>query len=254
MSILHHQSQGSGSPVLVLHGLFGSATNWRAAARQLAQSYRVITVDLRNHGRSPHHAEMTYPLMARDLEMLMDEIGLRRAAMVGHSMGGKAAMVLALTRPQRVDRLVVVDIAPTRYTHTHAPLIAAMQGLDLTTLRSRADADRLLRDRIPDVATRLFLLQNLAREQGRYLWRLNLGALSAHMDDIMSFPDTGNASYDGPTLFVRGQRSDYVEARHRALIMERFPRARVVTVDDAGHWVHADQPGRLVHVLENFLG
>ena len=120
MTILHHQSQGSGPPVLVLHGLFGSATNWRAVARLLADRYRVITADLRNHGRSPHHAAMTYPLMARDVEELMDALGMERAAVVGHSMGGKAAMVLSLTRPLRVERLAVVDIAPARYAHSHS--------------------------------------------------------------------------------------------------------------------------------------
>lgn len=254
MTILHHQSQGGGPPVLVLHGLFGSATNWRGVARQLADRYRVVTVDLRNHGRSPQHAEMTYPLMARDVEELMDALGLERAAVVGHSMGGKAAMVLSLTHPQRVDRLAVVDIAPVRYTHTHAPLIAAMQGLDLSVLRSRADADRLLRDAVPDTATRLFLLQNLALEQGRYFWRLNLNALSVHLDDIMGFPSTGSATYEGPVMFLRGEHSDYVTAEHREPILERFPLARIVTVEGAGHWVHADQPDRLVNLVQDFLG
>ena len=253
MTILHHQSQGSGPPVLVLHGLFGSATNWRAVARLLADRYRVITADLRNHGRSPHHAAMTYPLMARDVEELMDALGLERAAVVGHSMGGKAAMMLALTHPLRVERLAVVDIAPARYTHTHAPLIAAMQGLDLAALRSRADADRLLRDAVPDTATRLFLLQNLALEQGRYFWRLNLAALRGHLDDIMGFPSAGGATYDGPVLFLRGERSDYVTAAHSEPILECFPRARIVTVGDAGHWVHADQPEQLVAQLRHFL-
>ena len=196
---------------------------------------------------------MTYHDMADDLQALLDELGFSQVDILAHSMGGKAAMVLALQQPDSVSRLVLVDIAPVTYRHTHAPLIAALRRVDLAALQSRAQADLILRREIPDDATRLFLLQNLVREQGTWRWRLNLDALARHMSEIMSFPDLGDARYPGPVLFVRGEHSDYITDEQGAAIARYFPTATVTTVAGAGHWVHADQPDRLVTLVRDFL-
>ncbi len=252
MSDLFYTDQGTGPVVVVLHGLFGSSTNWRACVRQLAEDHRVIAVDLRNHGRSPHVNNMSYPGMVADLISLLDKLELDAAAVIGHSMGGKAAMLWSLTYPQRVSRLVVVDIAPVPYRHDHLGFIQAMLNLNLDTLKSRADADRRLAGDVPDVGTRLFLLQNLVSERDRFRWRLNLKALRRHMDDIMGFPDPGDRSYPGPALFIAGEQSDYIAPGHHSLIANWFPEARHVSIPGAGHWVHADAPQLLVDAIRDF--
>ncbi len=252
MTDLFFAEQGQGPPVFLLHGLFGSGTNWRGIAKELAAQHRVITVDLRNHGRSPHVAGMTYPGMADDLDDLMAKLQLDEAAVIGHSMGGKVAMTLSLTKPDRIRRLVVIDIAPVAYAHDHQHLIEAMQNLDLQAVASRADADRRLADRIPDTAIRQFLLQNLISERGAYRWRLNLEALRHHRDDIMGFPAVELQPYTGPCAFIAGARSDYIQPAHREAITRWFPAAQQVSIPDAGHWVHADQPGALVGAINDF--
>ena len=252
MTDLFYTDQGQGSTVFLLHGLFGSSTNWRGVAQQLAENHRVICVDLRNHGRSPHVDGMTYSDMAGDLDALMGRLDVNEAAVVGHSMGGKAAMMLSLTRPDRVRRLVVIDIAPAAYAHDHHNLIDAMLDLDLDSLASRADADRRLAAEVTDAATRQFLLQNLISDRGGYRWRLNLEALRRQMDEIMGFSVPATQPYTGPSIFVAGARSDYIQPAHQPAIAQWFPAARQVSIPDAGHWVHADQPRSLVSALNEF--
>ncbi|MDH3639684.1 MAG: alpha/beta fold hydrolase [Gammaproteobacteria bacterium] len=252
MTDLFFTDQGRGPPAFLLHGLFGSSTNWRAIAERLAENHRIIGIDLRNHGRSPHVDGMTYSEMAGDLAALMGKLDLDEVAMIGHSMGGKAAMMLSLVNPERVRRLVVIDIAPVRYVHDHHRFIEAMLGLDLESLSSRADADRRLTADVPDTATRQFLLQNLISDRGRYRWRVNLEALRRYMDEIMGFRTPAAQPYPGPCVFIAGAHSDYIQPAHHPVIAQWFPNARNVSIPDAGHWVHVDQPRHLLAAINEF--
>jgi pimeloyl-ACP methyl ester carboxylesterase len=247
--------QGEGRPVVILHGLFGSAQNWTTVGRRLAASYRVIAADLRNHGASPHDPRMDYPAMAADLAALIEARAGGRAALVGHSMGGKAAMWLALARPALVERLVVVDVAPVSYRPTLQAYAAAMRAVPLRAGMRRAEADAALKEAIPDAGERAFLLQNLRfRADGPPEWRLNLAAIEPAVPTISAFPDPpAGARYDGPVLFVCGERSDYVRPEHHGRILALFPRAAFVVVPGAGHWVHAEAPEPFLRALEPFL-
>ncbi|MCP5150507.1 MAG: alpha/beta fold hydrolase [Ectothiorhodospiraceae bacterium] len=245
---------GDGAPLLVLHGLFGSGTNWRTIARRLAERHRVVLVDLRNHGASPHAPEMDYPLMAADVRALLDHLGLQRAALLGHSMGGKTAMRLALETPDRVERLCVVDIAPAPSNQDHQPVLAVLQALDLATIRRRADADVALSGSLPDPALRAFLLQNLVLATDGARWRIDLEAIAGNHAALTGFPDPpAGATYRGPTLFVRGARSDYLQPAHEPAIRALFPRAEMRAVAGAGHWVHAEQPVAFLETVLPFL-
>ena len=249
---LSSRSQGAaGPPVVILHGLLGSGSNWRSIARRLAQTHRVYTPDLRNHGDSPHADGMSYPAMAEDLRAFLDGQGLDAATLIGHSMGGKVAMRLALETPARVQRLVVVDIAPTVSQHDHLPVLSAMASLDLGRVRRRADADALLAGTLPDAGLRQFVLQNLASTPSGFAWRVNLAAIEAGMADLLDFPVEPDAPpYPGPAQFIRGGLSDYVTPADEVVIRELFPRAEIVTIEGAGHWVHAEQPARFLAALD----
>lgn len=244
----------AGAPVVILHGLLGSARNWATIAKRLAETHRVFALDLRNHGSSPWSDVMTFEAMVDDLRTTLERLGLGPAAVVGHSMGGKVAMLLALTHPEQVERLVPVDIAPVRYEHSFEEYIEAMRGVDLARAERRADVDRDLAAQIPDVGVRNFLLQNLVREDDRFAWRPNLDALAAHMDDILGFPDPGQRRYEGPALFIAGERSHYVRPEHKGEIARLFPHAQITTIAQAGHWIHAEQPQAFLAHLQAFLG
>jgi len=245
--------QPEATPVVVLHGLFGSAGNWRGVARRLSGDRRVLAMDMRNHGRSLHDEAMTYPVMAADVLDTLDAAGIERAVLMGHSMGGKAAMVAALQAPERVEKLVVVDIAPVVYTHSHAELVDAMRRLDVAALGSRAEADQRLAGGVEDDATRQFLLQSLEKADTGYRWRLNLDALERAMPDLVGFPGDIGGAFEGPTLFLYGQKSKYVQPEHRPRIEALFPGAEYAAIENAGHWVHAEQPAALVERLTDFL-
>lgn len=250
------REHGAGEPVVILHGLLGSSRNWQAIGKQLGRRHRVLLPDLRDHGLSPWSEATSYPAMAADLAALLDRLGLASAAFVGHSMGGKAAMTLALLQPERVRRLAVIDIAPVAYGHRgFLDYIAALEALDLAALGRRAEADAALAPAVPDAGVRAFLLQNLDVEGGRLVWRPNLQGLARAMATITGFPDEALAGrrYTGPALFLRGERSAYVLPEHRAAIDSHFPRARLVTVRGAGHWVQADAPAVVTAALERFL-
>jgi esterase len=249
---LAHTEHGSGPPVVILHGLLGSARNWASIAKHLAGAYRVLAVDLRNHGSSPWADAMGYEAMAEDVAALIARLGLAPPAVVGHSMGGKVAMELALSHGDAVGRLVVVDIAPVRYERSFAPYVEAMRQADLSVDR-RSDVDESLRPAVPDAGVRAFLLQNLVSSDGGFAWRVNLSALSANMDAIMGFPTSTSRKYERPALFLSGGRSDYVRPEHRAGIERLFTRAGYEVIEDAGHWVHAERPAAFLEVLERFL-
>ncbi|MDN5870800.1 MAG: alpha/beta fold hydrolase [Nitrococcus sp.] len=249
---LHCQASGAGRPVLLLHGLFGSGSNWKRHARDLAQRYRVLLPDLRNHGRSPHASSMDYRALVGDVIGLLDAEGLDRVALVGHSLGGKVAMTLALTRPERVAALLVADIAPVGYAPHLRDYVAAMRHLNLTTIGSRAEADQALANAVGEAMVRQFLLTNLERHPQGYRWRIPLDILADQMPLIEGFPELA-ASFSGPALFVHGGRSDYVTEQHHGIIRELFPEAELASIAESGHWLHVDAARRFAELLAGFL-
>ena len=236
--------------LLIVHGLFGSARNWGGVARRLADRGLVMVPDMRNHGSSPWYSSHLYADLAADLAELVAPHG--PVDVVGHSMGGKAAMLLALTRPALVNRLIVADIAPVAYEHSHLPHIRAMQALDLPHITTRADADRALAPSVPDPGVRAFLLQSLDLTATPPRWRLNLDVLAHDMSDITGWPDPVG-HYDRPTLFLSGAQSDYVLPAHRPAIRALFPMASFAKIPDAGHWLHAEQPRAVEATIRRFF-
>jgi len=234
----------SGPPLLIVHGLFGSARNWGVLAKRFSQTRRVVVVDMRNHGFSDWADTHSYHDMADDLAKVLDE----PADILGHSMGGKAAIVLALTKPDRVNRLIVADIAPVTYTHTQQDPIDAMRAVDLEQVTSRNDAKVQLADLEPGVDD--FLLQSLDLKEKR--WRLNLDVLAAEMDKIIGFPDVSGI-FHGPTLFLSGGDSDYVTRDQRPVIKSLFPQAKFARIPGAGHWLHAQKPREFEAAVSTFL-
>ena len=257
LAATYHDSQvtGTNSPALViLHGLFGSANNWRRLARALSSDYPVHALDLRNHGVSPHDMHMTYPDMAGDVVDYLKDALTQPPVLVGHSMGGKTAMRVALGEGSRLARLIVVDIAPVPNWHEFDNLLDAMSELKTGTLTRRSEADAALRARVPDQSLRQFLLQNLVRGETGYRWRINLEAIRSNMDAILDFPRPDDwRPFERPTLFIRGEHSDYIRAEHDELIHELFPAARTITIANAGHWLHAEQPQQFLHEVREFL-
>lgn len=255
LSYLEHRADGpeTAPPLVIAHGLFGSGRNFNSLGRRLAMGRRVVMVDMRNHGSSPWVDEMDYPAMAGDLAAAVEQLAAGRAILLGHSMGGKAAMALALTRPELVEGLIVADIAPICYEHTHLPYVQAMRAVDTSQLGRRSEADPLLAEAVPDPMLRSFLLQNLVFEDGKARWRINLEAMEREMPRLTGWPDQWpHASYDGPALFLHGSKSDYVPADARPAIEARFPRAEFETID-AGHWLHAEKPAEFADAVEGWL-
>ncbi|MCP5364350.1 MAG: alpha/beta fold hydrolase [Hyphomicrobiales bacterium] len=250
---LAYRSYGEGPPIVILHGLFGSGRNWHACAKRLAERYRVLAVDLRNHGRSPWADKMTYSHMIDDIRSLLVRQDIGNATILGHSMGGKVAMLCSLLYSHLVDALIVVDIAPVRYAHSYTPYIDALKRLDLSGRPGRSELENQLVEDIPDEATRKFLMQNLVSHKGQFAWRVNLDAIRAHMTDLTGFPELDDLPFDGPSLFIHGDRSDYVQPHHEEHIRMNFPLAEFAVIDDAGHRVHVDQPDRFVSRIDTFL-
>ena len=240
-----------GVPLVIAHGLFGSARNWGVIARRLAATRPVVAVDMRNHGASPWTAAHGYPDLAEDLADTVVALG-GRADVLGHSMGGKAAMVLALTRPDAVRRLIVADIAPVAYGHTQLPLVRAMQGLDLAGVTLRGQADARLAGDVAEPAVRAFLLQSLDLRADPPRWRLNLDTLAREMPLILGWPGVAGR-FEGPALFLSGALSDYVRPEHRETIRALFPAARFARIPGAGHWLHAEKPREFEAAVAAFL-
>jgi pimeloyl-ACP methyl ester carboxylesterase len=246
---------GNGPPVAILHGLFGSGRNWASIAQKLAARYRVLTLDLRNHGASPWADTMGYAEMADDVRTTLRGHGVSRCVWIGHSMGGKVAMQAALTHGAEIDRLVVVDIAPVAYPARHAPYVSAMRALDLATIKRRAEADERLAGYVRDPAERGFLLQNLVFDPGKPPhWRLNLAAIAHQMPALVgTSPVSREARYSGPALFVGGEGSDYILPAYEPEIRRLFPNTAVHRIANAGHWLHAEQPQAFLDIVEPFL-
>jgi esterase len=238
-------------PLLIVHGLFGSGRNWGVIARNLATTRRVLVIDMRNHGHSPRASTHSYPDMAADLAEVIESEGAPMDVL-GHSMGGKAVMQLALTRPDLLRKIVVADIAPVAYSHDQTDNITAMRSMDLTNLTSRGEADRRLSLTVPDPALRAFFLQSLDLRATPPAWRLNLDVLESEMPKIVGWPGT-IGSFTGPTLFLTGELSHYVLPEYRETIRGYFPKARFAKLPDAGHWLHADRPREFEETVDVFL-
>ena len=248
LNAVRHDGPTDRAPLLIAHGLFGSARNWGAVAKRLSSDRKVVAVDMRNHGSSPWDDAHGYGDLAADLATVIEREG-GAIDVLGHSMGGKAAMMLALSQPRLVRKLVVADIAPVAYDHSQVPLIDAMRAVDLSAVERRSDAAAQLAE-VPDDGTRAFLLQSLDVKAGR--WMLNLDALADRMPEIMGFPDVAG-TFDGPTLFLTGADSDYVRPDHRDRIEALFPEARTASIPGAGHWLHAQKPREFEAAVRTFL-
>ena len=250
---LHFREYGQGAPLVILHGLFGSLDNWTAVARELAGAFRVLAVDQRNHGHSPHAAAMDYPLMAADLVEFVRRHSPGGAHVLGHSMGGKTAMQFALQHPGLVRSLVVVDMAPRAGEPEHHSIFDALQALDLAAYQSRKQVEAALAPRIPELAVRKFLVKSLAHDPaGAWHWRFNLPGLCRNYA-WLNAAVTAEPPCDKPALFVRGEKSGYLRDDDLPAIRRLFPRAEFRVVPGAGHWVHADAPGIFLQAVRRFL-
>lgn len=248
--MLNYTLTGTSGPlVVIVHGLYGSGRNWGVIAKRLSDTFRIVTPDLRNHGHSPHHPSHSYFDMAQDLAELITHLGVP-VQLCGHSMGGKAAMVLALTRPELLSRLIIADISPVTYGHSQLHHIDAMRAVDLSTITRRSDAVAQLAAQGTSEQLQSFFTQSLDVANRR--WLLNLDALAQNMDQILAFPEVSGI-YDGPTLFLSGADSDYVSRDHRPAIKKLFPSARFAKIPGTGHWLHAEKPRAFEASLRAFF-
>lgn len=246
----------AGEPLLVLHGLFGNLSNWGAHCKKFAETYAVYGVDLRNHGDSPHADELNYQVMAEDIRELLHQLKIEHCYMIGHSMGGKVAMQLALTYPNLVRKLIVVDIAPVAYNSKgdgHAQILQGMAAMNLAQISNRKEAEIQLQQFVEDDATRKFILTNLVRsEDSGFRWRLNLGSIQKNYDKLRE-KLVGDEPYTQPVMFVKGALSNYIHLKHEKEILRLFPAARVKIVMEAGHWVHSERPLVFQKIALDFL-
>ena len=253
MMKLNFQRLGQGEPLVILHGLFGTLENWGTAAKALAECFDVIAVDLRNHGKSPHAPEMNYPIMADDVIELLNDLGLSSVRLMGHSMGGKVAMQIALNHPERIHKLLVVDIAPVEYEHHHKDVFKGLHAVDLSAIKSRNEAETALSAYISEPSVRAFLLKNLYRTPEKtFAWRMNLATLDAEYQHISKAP--AGVPFNGPTLFIKGANSHYITAEYRDAILALFPHATYKIIQGAGHWPHAEKPEIFTKLVLNYLG
>ncbi|MDD1792948.1 alpha/beta fold hydrolase [Enterovibrio sp. ZSDZ42] len=250
---LNYKIQGEGRPLLLIHGLFGSLDNLGGLARVLAEHYTVYQVDLPNHGQSPRSQSVDYISQANAVKDFMTQQGLDRASVVGHSMGGKVAMMLAISHPEMIDQLVVMDIAPVAYQERrHDAVLAGLNASMRSPITSRKAAEAILSDHILEPGVRQFLLKSLAKQDnGEFEWRFNVDALERNYDDITGWPASGH--YHGDTLFLKGADSDYISAAHREEIERQFPQAKAHVIANTGHWLHAEKPDAVARVITRFL-
>jgi len=250
---------GSGKPLFILHGLFGSSDNWQTLGKQFAENFTVYFIDQRNHGRSPHAPEHSYNLMSEDLAELIEDENLDKVLLMGHSMGGKTAMHFAITHPERVEKLVIVDISPKKYPVTNKDIIDALEKVNLPPLgglgaKSRKEVEAILSQDIKDPGTMQFLLKNLYWNANQSLaWRFNLEALKNNIALVGEATPMPAVPLEIPVLFVKGSKSDHVFNADSKLINEMFANVKIVTITDAGHWVHADKPADFFNIVNSFL-
>ncbi len=249
---LFFRKTGSGEPLIILHGLFGTADNWNTLAKKYGELFSTYTVDLRNHGQSPHSDEWGYTVMAQDVIELMEAEGLEKINLMGHSMGGKVAMVMAGMIPEKINKLIIADIAPKYYRPHHTEILTALNGLDLVNTKTRKEAETYMELQIPDFGTRQFLLKNLYWNNEQLAWRFNLPIITQQIEKVGEelFDDV---KYEGPTLFLRGGNSNYIHDSDIDNILEHFPNSELTTIEDAGHWLHAEKPMEYLEKTVRFL-
>ncbi len=250
---LYSRQLGKGEPLLILHGLFGISDNWLSIAKQLARSHHCYILDMRNHGRSPHSPDLSYDDMVEDIYEFLTDFGLRKVSLLGHSMGGMTAMNFAFEYPHRLNKLVVVDIAPKSYPVLHQDIIRGLASIPVHKIKTRREADDLLKEYVSSFKIRQFLLKNLQyQEDQTYAWRINLDAIQGHASDI-GRGISGDYHFDQPTLFIRGSESNYILEEDVPRIKDLFSDVSIVTIPGASHWVHAEKPEEFIAALQTFL-
>lgn len=250
---LYHREIGEGKPLIILHGLFGSSDNWMSIAKQLEDRFKMYLVDQRNHGQSPHSEDFNYQAMAEDLEQFIADNQIDNPHILGHSMGGKVAMNFALQHTDLWDKLIVVDIAPKAYPVHHGTILEGLKSIPAEQIKSRGEADKQLSQYIRDMGTRQFLLKNLARkDSGGFEWKINLPVIDSKIEDMGQGIEERVAT-EKEVLFIRGAKSEYIMDEDSILINQLFPNAEIKTVENAGHWVHAEQPDEVVSMVSDFL-
>lgn len=254
MMQLNYKKLGdSGSPIIILHGLLGSLDNWQTIARQLSATHQVYIVDQRNHGRSPHTEEMNYEVLAQDIVEFCAQHQLTKVSLIGHSMGGKVAMLLALLHPELIDRLIVADIAPAFYDGGHETILFAMAEAPLKSAHRREEIDHFLQPRIHHFGVRQFILKNLSRdEKGQFEWKCNFEALILNYRVLMDFPVL-DKQFIGTTYFIKGEQSNYINQDNWDACDRYFPNNKIIEIKDAGHWLHADNPALFIEKLNTLL-
>lgn len=250
---LNYKTFGQGPPLIILHGLFGMLDNWQTVAKQLAEDYTVFIIDQRNHGKSPHDDEFNYEIMAEDLYEFMDDNWIYKAHLLGHSMGGKTVMQFAMMYEEMVDKLIIVDIAPKKYEGNHQNIFDALFSFNPKDVKSRKEADILLKKYISEFGVRQFLLKNLYRDKtGGYQWKMNLSVIYNNYKNILDTITT-DSTFDKPVLLLRGEQSNYISEEDITNIKVFFPNSIVNTIANTGHWVHADAPNVLLEQVQTFL-
>jgi len=250
---LHYKHLGDGYPLIILHGLFGMSDNWFSLGKHFGENFSTYLVDQRNHGRSPHENGFNYDLMAADLLDFMEEHFIESAHIIGHSMGGKTAMTFAVKFPHKVGKLIVADIAPRYYPPHHQEILAAIESIPVKTLQSRKEAEEIITQRIPEAGTAQFLLKNLyALDEGGYGWRFNFPVISANIESVGEGLEE-LYTFEKPTLFIRGEKSNYIRDADIHQIETIFPKSSVVSIEGAGHWVHAEKPQLFLETCLGFL-
>jgi pimeloyl-ACP methyl ester carboxylesterase len=244
---------GNGDPVVILHGLFGMSDNWLSIAKELSLVHHCYILDLRNHGRSPKSPDLNYDDMVEDIYEFLTDFGLRTVSLIGHSMGGIVAMKFAFEYSHRINKLVIVDIAPKSYPALHQNILDGLKSIPIDKIKSRREADEYLKKFVSFHKTRQFLLKNLYRRDDQtYAWRVNLDAIYDHASNIGRGISTEHM-YEKPTLFIRGEKSDYILPEDEKMIKNIFPHATIFEIPDASHWVHAEKPKEVLEALETFL-
>lgn len=264
---LYFQKLGDGPVLIILHGLYGSSDNWATFARSLSTNYTIYLIDMRNHGRSPHHPEHSYEAMRADIKELVVSEGLHNICILGHSMGGKTAMLYALKYPEDLSGLIVVDIAPVKYSSVdsynnqaivHLNIVQAMLSVDFSKIKSRTEINSELENSIKEITVRQFIMKNVHRNHdGTFCWKLNIDAISKFLPQIIGFVSgeklCGLGKNHFPVLFIRGGLSDYIIPEYYTEIKRLFPLARIETILNAGHWVQVEQPAKFMDVVSDFL-
>jgi len=253
MPLLHSIIFGKGEPLLILHGLFGMSDNWKTLGMKFAEDYEVHLIDQRNHGRSFHADEFSYELMVQDLLAYTEHFQLDKVNMIGHSMGGKTAMLFAVNYPEKLKKLIIADISPKYYPIHHQTIVRALESLNFENLHSRKEIDQVLKEYIEEESIRQFIMKNIYRiEKDKFALRFNLKSISEHLTEVGKALPSGSKFY-GDTLFLKGMRSGYILKSDEELIKGHFPNAKIEKISNAGHWLHAENPVEFYQKLINFL-